>query len=318
MNQPPTPTPPPPPGSAPTPAPAGNAVATPGRVRPRLVVAIAVATVLLAGIVGLVIAAVVGNDDSPSSDRLQAPLDIDAPAVATVPDDASTLGSVAAQAAPPPPVAADGSTGDEPVGDDGVAAVPVDSIDSPTDDAELPPLASSPVELPELVPPPPTASTVAASAIGDLSPDAVAALSGWEVVEQRADYAAFSDGTVVVEIFAVDGAADGVAPTDAGVTLTEFLDDRLADAEHVTVSETAPQAAARPEFTSVAGAEYVAVTAGQQGTRTMSGAAIAAVDSSGASVVVTTSREGRASDADLAADAELLQAVLAHVDIDIT
>lgn len=305
------PTTPPPPPSPTGSAPDGPNVARPGRVRPRRVIAIVVAAVMLAGIGGLVAAALLGDDDSPSSDRLQQPLDLDGPAVATNTDDSATAPDTAASAAaPPPPMSpsnAGGAGGDEPAADDGVA--PVASIVSPTDDADLPPLASAPIELPELVPPPPVASVVAALPLGELTVDSIDVLAGWSVVDRQDGYVAFSDGTVVVEVFTV---ADPSA-TDAGTVLTTFLADQLSDAERLTVSDTAAQGAARSEFVSVAGAEYVAVTAGQQGTRTMSGAAVAAVGP-GSAVVVTSSREGRASTVDLAGDAELLQAVLAHVD----
>lgn len=316
MNQPPTP---PMPPHQPAPDVHGTGdVGAPGRVRPRLVVAIVVAAVMLAGIAGLVVAAVAGNDDSPSSDRLEAPLDIDEPAVATGSPDAPTMGTVVVEAAPRPPSPLNGSTGDEPAGDEPVGdegvAVPVDSIDSPTDEAELPALGSTPVELPDLVPPPPAVTTADASSIGELSPASIDALAGWDVVEQRADYAAFTDGTVIVELFAIDVAADA-SPADAGIVLARFLDDQMSGAERVTVSEAAPLGASRPEYTSVAGAEYVAVAASQQGTRTLSGAAVAAMAGPDAAVVVTTSREGRASAGELAADAELIQAVLAHVDV---
>lgn len=304
-----TPAPPPSPSGS---APDGPNVARPGRVHPRRVIAIVVAAVMLAGIGGLLAAALLGDDDAPSSDRLQQPLDLDGPAVATnTADSAAAPDTAAPAAAPPPPIAsgsgADEPSGDEPSGDDAVA--PVASIVSPTDDADLPPLAGAPVELPELVPPPPVASVVAALPIGELTVDSIDVLSGWTVVDHQDDYVAFSDGTVVVEVFTV---ADPSA-TDAGTVLTTFLTDQLSDAERLTISDAASQGAARSEFASVAGAEYVAVTTGQQGTRTMSGAAVAAVGP-GSAVVVTSSREGRASTADLAGDAELLQAVLAHVD----
>lgn len=302
MTEPPTPSSPPGPSPAPTP-PDPLRVSPPGRVRPRRLIAVAIAAVLLAGIAGLVATALVGEDGSPSSDRLEQPLDLDGPAVATRLD-ASGPDTLAPAAAPPTPR---GSIGDEPGGDEGVA--PVASIVSPSDEAELPPLASAPVELPDVVAPPPVASVLAASPVDELTPDSVGALAGWDVVDRQGGYVAFSDGAVVVEVFAVAESS----PAAAGTVLADFLDGRLADADQLAISDSAPQAAARSDFVSVAGAEYVAVTAGQQGTRTMSGAALAAVGSDSA-VVATTSREGRASAAELAADAELLQSVLAHVD----
>jgi hypothetical protein len=55
------------------------------------------------------------------------------------------------------------------------------------------------------------------------------------------------------------------------------------------------------------------ISSNQRGTSMMSGSIVAAVRPDGTAVVLTTSRSGESSGDELAADAELLEAILAHL-----
>ena len=66
-------------------------------------------------------------------------------------------------------------------------------------------------------------------------------------------------------------------------------------------------------FLTVLGSQFVATDAEQLVTRTSSGSVVTAARPNGTAVVLAVSRPGRSSDEELAADGELLRAILARL-----
>jgi len=313
--------PPPPLAPAPAPAPApGN------RVRPRLVVALAVAAFLLFGIVGLVGAALLGNaDDDPTGDALGPVVNVDEPATAP----SASGGALAPESAtsdaggrpePTGPESSEPDATEQEAGDDFSGEVPttagtvppletavaVDEIDAP-DDSDLPEPGSAPVELPVQVTTPAPPSTYSAVPFAEFDVSDVPELAGWTVSDRSADHLLLSDEDQVIEVFVIDGVAT------ADEALDQFYDDVKPDLEELNRSPVTRLGAPSSRFVSVAGAEYVATSAGQQGSSTMTGAIVAGVRADGTAVIITSSRAGTSSEAELAHDAELLRATLAHL-----
>lgn len=287
----------------------------PGRLRPRRLVAIAVAAVLLAGLGGLVVAALAGGVTTSSAHRLVRLLEAGTLPVAPpagqvrggepLHDEPGDEVAPPFAAAPPRSGSASGRRSS-----DLAMAGPGDPSPVPGDDAVLPPPAPEPQ--PDLDPPPPVEPDPTAAPtlvpVGAVGAQTLDGLGDWRVHARDDGYVALTDGGVVLEVFVVEASS-----TDAADVLTGFLDEQLAGAERATVSPPAAQPVPRVSLVSVAGAEYVAVVADQQVTRTMSGSAIAATDGTGSAIVVTTSREGRAAAAVLAGDTALLRGVLERV-----
>ena len=149
-------------------------------------------------------------------------------------------------------------------------------------------------------------STYAPVPFDDLGPDAVAELDGWDVSEREADHVVLTNGERVVELFVIDGVAT------ADEALERFYDDVHPEFEELTRSPIERLGAPSGRFVSVAGSQYVATRAGQQGTSTMSGSVVVGVRADGSAVVLTTSRPGSSSAGELAGDGQLLTAILAH------
>lgn len=310
---------PPPRGGSPSPAP-GN------RVPPRLIVAIAVAVLMALGIGGLIAAAVLGDDGEPTGDGLRPSVNVDEPATAPavdasggsgLPDDAANDGAsgtdtAAAATAGPAATAAGGDdfSGESPTTATSLpamtTAVAVADIEA-ADEDDLPPPGSEPVELPALVTTPAPPSTYAAIGLGEFGPGAMPALDGWTVAERSDDHLSMTDGDQVVEIF-LSGGADS-----ADDAMANFYDEVRPELEEMAPSPITRLGSPSSRFESVAGSEYVATTAGQQGTSVMTGAIVAGVRTDGSSVVITSSRAGRSSAEQLAADGDLLRAILARL-----
>ena len=179
--------------------------------------------------------------------------------------------------------------------------MPVGSIEPVgTDDA--PALPDAPVELPSMVTVRPPSSTVAPRPLSELT------LDGWDIVTSRDDYLELSDGSQVIEVFVVDPAAD------AATALDTFLSDRRDDFADFTSSPTDRLGAPASRWMSVAGAEYSGTRASQQGTITVTGSVVAGVDAEGATVVIVSSRNGVATDAERSADGILVNELLAQLD----
>ena len=311
------------------------------RVSARFIVAMVIAVSMLLGIVGLVAAALLGDDDEPTGAGLGPQVDVAAPATAppdeATGDDGSVVdapetsapassgegqaavsasdASESTEASPTSSVdgAATPPSGDDDFSDDSsdsppsIATLPgVDEIEPPTSD-DLPEPAGGPVVLPVQVTTPTPPSTFPAVPFGEVGPGTVTALDGWSEHDRSADHVAFTRDDEIVEVFVIDG----VATADAA--LETFHDDVRPELEELTSSPTTRLGAPSARFLSVAGFEYVATTARQQGTSTMSGTIVAAVRPDGTAVVLTTSRAGESSESELAADAELLGAILARL-----
>jgi hypothetical protein len=302
-----------------------NGTAAPSnRVAPRVVVAVVVAALALLGLGGLVAVAIWGGDE-PTGAGLEPGVDVEAPD--TAPDTPASQPSGAGDAPPPPPGAQPSDSGDSappvdsspPGGDDVAVATPgsgpaqegavaLDSLLGTSSELELPPPPSAPVEIPDLVTTPPPASTVAAVPLPSLGPDDVAVLAGWEVDERRTDYLRLIDGGRVAEVFLRPGASS------ADEVLTAFFDEVRADADDVTESARTRLAAPSARYVSVVGAQYEVVDAAQQGTRTLTGSAIAGAGADTGAVVITVTRRGPSSRGDQVADGELLRILLAYVE----
>lgn len=331
-----------PPGAT-SPATASRSGAAPGsRVSPGLVVAIAVSALMVFGIVGLVGAALLGDDSSdPTGAGLRPTVNVDAPA--TAPEPADTEGSSESAAAGPSAAGASNpastlesspgsdsgsssatSTGADNASDNAsesptddfsagsaagpvtvVTAVAVGEIEAPAAD-DLPALDGDPVEFPVAVTNPAPPPTFAAIPLGQLDPVAVPELAGFEVEERDDDRASFADGDHVVQLFTLTGIVN------ADDALERFEDEMSAQVATIERSPIVRLGAPSARFQSVAGWEYAAASAGQQGASTMSGAIVVGVRADGTAVVITSSRPGTSSPAELAADAVLLGAILAR------
>jgi hypothetical protein len=297
------------------------------------VIAIVTAVLMLLGIVGLVAAAVLGDDDEPTGAGLGPQVNVDAPATApsgdqsdetadTAPAESDAVepatvstdsGASATAGASPADDAAVPPDGDDDFSDDPDVSLPslttlpgIDELDQP-DDGELPEPGDEPVILPVQVTTPAAPSTFPAVPFEQIGSSAVSALEGWTEHDRSPDHVAFTRDDEMVEMFAVGGVAT------ADDALETFYEDVRPELEELTRSPIARLGAPSSRFLSVAGSEYVATTARQQGTSTMSGSIIAAVRPDGTSVVLTTSRSGASSAGELADDAELLGAVLAQL-----
>jgi hypothetical protein len=280
-----------------------------------LVVAVVVAIAMFVGIVGLVVVALVGLDDEPSGDGLERSVDVAAPVTAqaaapgaaATPDNGSAIEDNAGSVA-----TADGDTfGEVPITTAAPAPVetvqPMTDLEAPAADAELPTAGSDPVEFPALVttaPPPPT---FAAIALADLDPADVPELSGWTVESRGDDHVALTRDGEVLDVF-VDveaGSAD-----EAVEWLLRRADGDLAD---LTTSPLVRLGSPNDRFGAVIGSQFAATDARQQGTSTVSGSVVAGARPDGTAVVVTVTRPATSSGAQLAADGELLQALLAQL-----
>ena len=308
------------------------------RVPAGFVIAIVVAVLMLLGTAGLVAAALLGDGGEPTGAGLGPQVDVDAPATAPPGDDGSAAtapdttaaaadsgddaGAASAADASESAVDAAGASGDDAEspasGDDDFSDDPSESLPSittlpgvgeiePPASDDLPEPADGPVVLPVQVTTPAPPSTFPAVPLGDVGPGSVAALDGWSEHDRSADHIAFTRDDEMVEVFVIDG----VVTADAA--LETFYDDVRPELEELSKSPITRLGAPSARFVSVVGSEYVATTARQQGTSTMSGSIVAAVRPDGSSVVLATSRSGESSRAELAADAQLLTALLAHL-----
>ncbi len=311
--------PPPPPAGAPLPAPP---TAPGNRVRPGLVVAIAVAALMLFGIVGVVGAALFGDDEEPTGDGLGPVVNVDEPATAP-PATGGNAASVdtGASAADESDAGVDtGQQDSQAAGDDfsgetptTAATVPpietavaVNEIEEP-DQNDLPEPGSAPAELPVQVTTPAPPSTFPAMQFAELDPRVVPELDGWTVSDRTDDHLTLTDGDQMIEVFVIDDAAT------ADEAFVQFYDDVQPNLEELTRSPMTRLGAPSSRFISVAGSEYAATSAGQQGSSTMTGAIVAGARPDGTAVVITSSRAGTSSPDELASDANLLRVILAHL-----
>lgn len=281
---------------------------TPGRVNPRLAVAVVIALLILAGIIGLAAASVFGSGgDEPTGVGLGPTVNVDRPVTipdagaGSAPDAASGSGSGGSNGS------ADGN-GAAPV--DGatttatlVTVVTVDAVSIPdADPDELPTPGSVPVEFPALVTTPAPPSTLAAIALDALSTADVPALAGWSVEEQSADHVVMSDGALVVEMSVVTG-------TSADAVIAGFY--RSLDGQDVERTPNTRLSTPSTRFTSAAGSQFTATRTDQRGTTTLTGSVVAATDGSGNGVLLTALRDGSATPEQFAADGETLRQLLA-------
>jgi hypothetical protein len=284
------------------------------RVRPGFIVAIAVAVLMALGIGGLIAAALLGNDDLElTGDRLRPTVNVGAPATAPAADAAADAADDEAASSASPattPVGGDDFSGESP---STAATLPPMTTVRPVDDIEAPPAddlplpASGPVELPVLVTNPAPPSTHPAVPVDEFDPGGVPGLDGWIVADRERDLVSLTNGDVVIEILTMD---DVVNADDA---LEQFYDRVGSDLEEMERSPITRLGAPSSRFESVAGSEYVATMAGQQGTSVMTGAIVAGVRADGTGIVVTSSRSGPSSPDELVADALLLNAILARL-----
>jgi hypothetical protein len=327
-----------------TPRPPDSTPSAPGnRIRPRLVIALAVASLLVLGVAGLVATALFGDDgDDPTGSGLRPTVNVDEPATAppatgepsdstaeaapesteaaddsgapatTEPGDTAGPDTAGPDASGPegsgPETSAGAAGGDDDFSDEpAIETVPaVNDLEQP-DASDLPDPGDEPVILPPQVTTPAPPSTYAEVPFDDVGPAAIDVLDGWSESARDGDHVAFDNGDEVVELFLISG-----VPT-ADAALEHFYDDVRPDLEELTRSDITRLGAPSGRFVSVAGSEYTATSAGQQGTSTMSGSIVAAVRSDGTAVVLTTSRSGSSSASELAADGELLTAIVAHL-----
>jgi hypothetical protein len=291
-------------------------VSAPGpRLRRGFVVAVVVAVAMFVGIIGLVVVAVVGLDDEPSGDGLERSIDVAAPATAqaVAPDAAATAASASAvdDTAGTGAAATDRDAFGEVTTTAAPAPVetvqPVTDLEAPDTDVELPTAGSDPTEFPALVttaPPPPT---FAAVPVAELGPDDVPELSGWTVDSRGDDHLALTREGEVIDVF-VDveaGTAD-----EAVEWLLRRADGDLAD---LTTSPHVLLGSPNDRFRTVVGSQFAASDARQHGTSTVSGSVVAGARPDGTAVVVAVTRPSTSSGAELRADGELLQAILAHL-----
>ena len=288
-------------------------IAPSSRIRPGLIVAVAMAAVMFLGIVGLVTVAVLGDHTAPSGAGLERQVDVGQPA--TVPErliaETSEVTAAAAEAAGDEAEdPGDADVGDAPpttLAPSPVTTVPaINEIEAPAPDQELPASGGAPVELPVLVTIPPPPSTFPAVPLAELDASDVAELRGWTLVSQDDGHVAFERGDQIVDIVRADASS-------AGDALDWFYDRVGADVADLSDSPTVRLGVPTSRFLSVAGSQFVATDAGQQGTSTISGSALAAGRTDGDAIVIAISRPGTSSAARLAADGELLRAILAHL-----
>ncbi|CAN5549340.1 hypothetical protein BH24ACT5_BH24ACT5_05260 [soil metagenome] len=286
----------------------GSSSPPPGRVNPRLAVAVVIALLVLAGIIGLAAASIFGSGgDEPSGVGLGPTVNVDRPV---------TIPGAGAGSRPDAPNGS-GSNGDNGSGDDNGAApvdgatttaplitvVAVDAVSNPdADPDELPTPGSVPVEFPALVTAPGPPSTLAGVALDALSTDDVPALAGWSVEEQSADHVVLSNGALVVEMSAVTG-------RDADAVIADFY--RSLDGQDVERTPNTRLSTPSTRFTSAAGSQFTATRTDPRGTTTLTGSVIAATDRDGNGVLLTALRDGSATPEQLAADGETLRQLLA-------
>ncbi len=208
------------------------------RIRPGLIVAVAVAAVMFLGIVGLVSVAVFGDDSAPSGAGLERQVDVGQPA--TVPErltaETSEVAAAAAEAGGGDADAdADADAGDAPpttLAPSPVTTVPaINEIEAPAPDQELPASGGAPVELPVLVTIPPPPSTFPAVPLAELDASDVAELRGWTLVSQDDGHVAFERDDQIVDIVLADASS-------AGDALDWFYDRVGADVADLSESPT--------------------------------------------------------------------------------
>lgn len=280
-----------------------------GRLNPRVAVAVVIALLMVAGILGLVAASVFGSGgDEPTGVGLGPTVNVDRPVTIS---NAGSSGEGASNGSGP----GNGSGGGNGGGDgaapvDGatttaplVTVVAVDAVSVPDADLdELPTPGSVPVEFPAVVSAPAPPSTLAAVALDALTTGDVAALDGWSVDEQSAGHLVLSDGARVVDISMVAG-------TDADALITDFY--RRLDGQDIERAPTTRLSTPSTRFTSAAGSQFTATRTDQRATTTLTGSVVAATDPDGNGVVLTALRDGSATPEQLAADGELLRQLLA-------
>jgi hypothetical protein len=292
------------------------------RLRPGLVVALVVATVIVVGIAGLFAVALFGDDDEPTGAGLEQQVDVAAPATASpvgrageggsspTDDGGSSTGEPGVAAATGPAATGDDDNfGDAPSTTAAAAFVtvePVNELATPPSDETLPAPGTAPAQFPSLVTTPAPPSTYAAIPLTELSATTAPALAGWTVAARDSDHVGFSDGDQVVDVFAVDAA-------DAAAALDWFYDRAGGDVSGLDSAEQVRLGAPSSRFLTVLGSQFVATDADQLVTRTSSGSVVTAARPNGTAVVLAVSRPGRSSDEELAADGELLRAILARL-----
>jgi hypothetical protein len=289
----------------------GGGTAPRSRLRPGLVVALAVAVVMVVGIGGLLAVALFGDDDEPTGAGLEEQIDVAAPATAIAAQDAAEGGS-----APGEPGDADTSDteddnfGDSPSTAAAAAAVatiePVNELALPSSDATLPTPGSAPAQFPSLVTTPAPPSTYAAIPLAELSAATVPALAGWARQSGADEHVSFTDGGEVVDIFTV-------AAADAATALDWLYDRAGGDVARMASPEPVRLGAPSNRFLTVLGSQFVATDAEQLATTTISGSVVTAARLDGSAVVLAVSRPGTSSAEELTADGELLRAILAHL-----
>lgn len=277
------------------------------RLRPGFVVVVAVAIVVLLGIVGIVAVALFGGDDEPSGGGIEELVDVEAPA--TAPDGAAAT-TADVDTDTPGNETGSGHAGDAPttsIAPEPVATVePVSDIEAPPLGETLPTPGSGPVEFPVLVTTPPPPSTFAAVPISELDADEVPELSGWIVTSDGADHVALTRGDEGLDIFSIEAAS-------AQDAIDWFYDRTSGELAAGTASPVVLLGAPNERFVAVAGSQFLASEVDQQGTTTVSGSVIGAAGSDGSAIVLTVSRPESSSAQQLAADGELLRAILAHL-----
>jgi hypothetical protein len=278
------------------------------RLRPGLVVALVVATVIVVGIAGVFAVAMFGHDDEPTGAGLEQQVDVAAPATASA---AGRAGAPGVAAAPGTTATTeDDNFGDAPSTTAAAAAFitvePVNELATPPSDEALPAPGTAPAQFPSLVTTPAPPSTYAATPLTELSATTAPALAGWTLVARDSDHVGFSDGDQVVDVFAVDAA-------DAAAALDWFYDRAGGDVSGLDSAEQVRLGAPSSRFLTVLGSQFVATDADQLVTRTSSGSVVTAARPNGTAVVLAVSRTGRSSDEELAADGELLRAILARL-----
>ena len=271
----------------------------PNRVRPRLVVALAVAAVVAAGIVGVLLAALTGGGSDTTGAGLGPTVDVEHPAaITTAPAIAGDVGA-AGTAGPDTGVGGEIATTTSTL----VTIGGIDATEVPVT-ADLP-MPSDPVVLPTFVTVPAPPSTLAAVPFDEFDPAAVPGLDGWTVSAHTDDRLTLVDGTRVVEVLRLPSA------TSAGDAIDQLFDRLTGDFQDL--SSTPPQRLSAPttRFTYVSGSQFTATRVSQQRTIPVTGSVIAGVGPDGNAVVVAALRDGTASADDLAADGAVANAVLA-------
>ncbi len=286
------------------------------RLRPGLVVALVVAAVIVVGIAGLFAVALFGDDDEPTGAGLEQQVDVAAPATASSAAErigeggSSPTDEPVAPRRPRTAATDDDNFGDAPAPAAAAAAFGDRRAGQRAGDAAvrqtLPTPGTAPAQFPSLVTTPAPPSTYAAIPLTELSATTAPALAGWTLVSRGSERVRFSDGDEVVDVFAVDAA-------DAAAALDWFYDRAGGDVSGLDSAEPVRLGAPSSRFLTVLGSQFVATDAEQLVTRTISGSVVAAARPNGTAVVLAVSRPGRSSDEELAADGELLRAILARL-----